>query len=62
MKSILLAKSAQEGFNLCPAKLIQPEILRDREVAARKFDPRSAVPFVNKSVSDATRRAYSRAV
>jgi site-specific recombinase XerD len=28
----------------------------------RRFDLRSATPFVNKSVSDATRRAYSHAV
>ncbi len=41
---------------------LQPEILAGREVATRKFDPKSAAPFVNKSVSDATRRAYSRAV
>ena len=26
------------------------------------FDPKSAIPFVNKSVSEATRRAYSRAL
>ena len=41
---------------------LSPEILLGREVAARKFDPRSAAPFVNKSVSEATRCAYSRAV
>jgi integrase/recombinase XerD len=39
-----------------------PEILRGGEVAGRRFDPRSAAPFVNKSVSEETRRAYSRAV
>jgi len=32
------------------------------EVAAKRFDPRSATPFVNKSVSEATRRAYGRAL
>jgi integrase/recombinase XerD len=31
-------------------------------VAPRRFDPRSASPFVNKSVSEDTRRAYRRAV
>jgi integrase/recombinase XerD len=41
---------------------LSPEILAGREVAQRKFDPRSAAPFVNKSVSEATRRAYTRAV
>ncbi len=28
----------------------------------RKFDPRSTAPFVNKSVTEATRRAYGRAL
>jgi integrase/recombinase XerD len=37
-----------------------PEILRGGETPARRFDPKSAAPFVNKSVSEATRRAYSR--
>jgi integrase/recombinase XerD len=37
--------------------------LRQREsVAPRGFDPRSATPFVNKSVSEETRRAYRKAV
>ena len=41
---------------------LTPEILRGGEVAVRRFDPKSAAPFVNKSVSEATRRAYGRAV
>jgi integrase/recombinase XerD len=41
---------------------LTPEIFRGGEVPAKRFDPRSASPFVNKSVSEATRRAYSRAV
>ncbi len=41
---------------------ITPEILRAGELPARRFDPKSAAPFVNKSVSEATRRAYGRAV
>ena len=45
-----------------PSELALPEILRDGKVAHRKFDPRSAAPFVNKSVSPETRRAYTRAV
>jgi integrase/recombinase XerD len=37
--------------------------LQQREVVApNRFDPRSATPFVNKSVSEETRRAYRRAV
>jgi integrase/recombinase XerD len=59
---ILLVRSAQGGFNALSTEALQPEIFRGREVAARKFDPKSAAPFVNKSVSEATRRAYSRAV
>ena len=39
-----------------------PEIFRGGETPARRFDPKSATPFVNKSVSEATRRAYRRAV
>ena len=45
-----------------PTELLLPELLRKGEVAPLKFDPRSAAPFVNKSVSDATRRAYTCAV
>jgi site-specific recombinase XerD len=41
---------------------VSPEILAGRPLAPRHFDPRTAAPFVNKSVSEATRRAYSRAV
>ena len=39
---------------------LTPEILRGGEAERRKFDPRSAAPFVNKSVSEETRRAYRR--
>ncbi len=41
---------------------LTPEILRGGESPARRFDPKSAAPFVNKSVSEATRRAYGRAL
>ncbi len=41
---------------------LTPEILRGGEASARRFDPKSVSPFVNKSVSEATRRAYSRAL
>jgi integrase/recombinase XerD len=41
---------------------LTPEVLPAGEVSARKFDPRSAAPFVNKSVSEETRRAYGRAM
>ncbi len=45
-----------------PSEAYYPEILGGREVAPRRFDPHSAAPFINKSVSEATRRAYTRAV
>ena len=41
---------------------LTPEILRSGESPVRGFDPKSASPFVNKSVSEATRRAYGRAL
>jgi integrase/recombinase XerD len=41
---------------------LSPEILRGGEPPAKRFDPKSASPFVNKSVSEATRRAYGRAL
>jgi integrase/recombinase XerD len=39
-----------------------PELQQRESVAPSRFDPRSAIPFVNKSVSEETRRAYRRAV
>jgi site-specific recombinase XerD len=44
-----------------PEYLQAPKLL-DESLAPRRFDPRSAAPFVNKSVSEETRRAYHRAV
>jgi site-specific recombinase XerD len=55
-------KTALTGSRPMPTEALTPEILRGGEVAPRRFDPRSAAPFVNKSVSEATRRAYGRAV
>jgi integrase/recombinase XerD len=37
-------------------------LLQKEAIAPKRFDPRSATPFVNKSVSEETRRAYRRAV
>ena len=45
-----------------PGETLTPEILHGGEVSVKRFDPRSATPFVNKSVSEATRRAYGRAL
>ncbi len=44
------------------SNVLTPEILRSEATPARRFDPKSAAPFVNKSVSEATRRAYGRAL
>lgn len=38
------------------------DLLQREAIAQKRFDPRSATPFVNKSVSEETRRAYRRAV
>jgi integrase/recombinase XerD len=38
------------------------EIFRGGELSQKRFDPKSASPFINKSVSEATRRAYGRAL
>jgi site-specific recombinase XerD len=39
-----------------------PNLLQREAIAPRRFDPRSASAFVNKSVSEETRRAYRQAV
>ena len=59
---ILLVNSVLRGSCPLSTEALTPEILRGGEVAPRRFDPRSAAPFVNKSVSEETRRAYRRAV
>ena len=45
-----------------PTEALTPEILRGGELSQKRFDPKSAAPFVNKSVSEATRRAYGRSL
>ena len=44
------------------SEVLTPEILRGGDSPARRFDPKSAAPFVNKSISEATRRAYGHAL
>ena len=44
-----------------PDQLLQ-DLRGNEAVAPKRFDPRSAAPFVNKSVSEETRRAYRRAI
>jgi len=36
--------------------------LQNQSLMQKRFDPRSAAPFINKSISEETRRAYRRAV
>jgi integrase/recombinase XerD len=55
-------KSALRGIRHLSTEALTPEIYRGGEFSARRFDPKSAAPFVNKSVSEATRRAYGRAL
>jgi hypothetical protein len=55
-------KSVLGGSRRLSDEALTPEILRGGELAPRRFDPRSTTPFVNKSVSEETRRAYRRAV
>ena len=43
-----------------PTEALTIEIRRGGEVAERRFDPRSAAPFVYKSTSEETRRVYRR--
>ncbi len=58
----LLVKNGSGRLPFLSTEALTPEILRSGEVEGRRFDPKSAAPFVNKSVSEATRRAYGRAV
>jgi site-specific recombinase XerD len=58
----LLAKSVLRGSCPLSSEALTPEILSSGETPARRFDPKSAAPFINKSVSEATRRAYGRAL
>jgi site-specific recombinase XerD len=58
----LLVKTALRGVQPLATEALTPEILRGGEALARRFDPKSAAPFINKSVSEATRRAYGQAL
>ena len=53
---------SSERLQSLSTEALTPEIISGGESPARRFDPRSAAPFVNKSVSEATRRAYGRAL
>jgi integrase/recombinase XerD len=58
----LLAKSAIRGVQPLTTEAITPEVRHGRKVPAGRFDPKSASLFINKSVSETTRRAYGRAL
>lgn len=43
-----------------PTEALTPQMSHGGEVAERRFDPRSATPFVYKSTSEETRKSYCR--
>ncbi len=44
------------------SEVLTPETLHSSTMSAKSFDPKGTAPFVNKSVSEATRHAYGRAL
>ena len=61
IQGVLASKIALRRSPLTPEQSL-PDLLQREAVASKRFDPRLATPFVNKSVSEETRRAYRRAV
>jgi integrase/recombinase XerD len=59
---VLASKIALRRCPLMTPSQNLPDLLQREAIAPKRFDPRSATPFVNKSVSEETRRAYRRAV
>jgi integrase/recombinase XerD len=59
---VLASKIALRRCPLMTPNQNLSELLQREVIAPKRFDPRSATPFVNKSVSEETRRAYRRAV
>src|SRR5215213_5112356 len=59
---VLASKIALRRSPLMTPEQYLPDLVRREAAAPMRFDPRSATPFVNKSVSEETRRAYRRAV
>jgi integrase/recombinase XerD len=62
IQGVLASKIALRRYPFMTPEQDLPDLLQSDAVAPRRFDPRSATPFVNKSVSEETRRAYRRAV
>jgi integrase/recombinase XerD len=59
---VLASKIALRRCSLMTPDQNSLDLLHREAIAARRFDPHSATAFVNKSVSEGTRRAYRRAV
>jgi integrase/recombinase XerD len=59
---VLASKIALRRSPLMTPDQNLPNLPQREVLAPKRFDPRSATPFVNKSVSEETRRAYRRAV
>lgn len=55
-------KTGSKGFFFLVIEALSPEILAGREIAPWEVCPEQAAPFINRSVSDATRRAYNKTV
>jgi integrase/recombinase XerD len=62
MTSVLDLKFPWRGFPLVTPDQTLPGLPQRKAIAQKRFDPRTASPFVNKSVSEETRRAYRRAL
>src|SRR5215210_6660899 len=59
---VLASKIALRRCPLMTPNQNLPDLLQREAIAPKRFDPRTATPFVNKSVSEETRRAYRKAV
>src|SRR5215213_4583513 len=59
---ILASKPVLRRSPLMTPEQNLPDLLQREAIAPKRFDPRSATSFVNKSVSEETRRAYRKAV
>ena len=59
---VLAFKFPERGFPLMTPDPLLASREQEQSLSPKRFDPRSATPFLNKSVSEETRRAYRRAV
>jgi hypothetical protein len=62
IQGVLRLKLALRRSPLMTTDQKLPNLVQREAVTYKRFDPHSATPFLNKSVSEETRRAYRRAV